>query len=1392
MDDAAAGVVTPAVSTEGRRVPSSRRGPFPPPGALSQLKDLAAPHLASYDEMVGSGLAAAVADLAPREVRVRSGDVLSVWLEDVTVGTPVVSEGDTAETRRFPAECRELRLSYTAPLGGTLCRRLNGGPPARRRGRAGEGPGRGGRPRGRPRVRTAAPGEEAVEFGGYFICNGIERVVRMLQIPKRNYPHAITRSAYTNRGPLYSNKGIMMRCVRGDQSAVSLTLHYLTDGSATVRFALNRQEFFLPVIMVLKALVPTTDREIYERLLAGDTGNTYLSDRVLMLLRDAKRYESALHSQASALAYLGSRFRGILEMPPSLTDAAAGQALLDTFILVHLPADAARDKFALLLLMLRKLYAFVRGDVAEDNPDSLANHELLLSGHLLLMFLKEKLGDYLSGIKEMVEREDDLAARAASGSGRAAAALGRAGGAPPDLADATYLRRVIDRQADVGRKMQFLLATGNLVTKTGLDLMQVSGYTVVADKINFMRFTTHFRAVHRGQFFAEQKTTTVRKLLPENWGFLCPIHTPDGGPCGLLNHISAAAAVLAQPVSEPAYAALVERRAAPASAAAAKAPTDLLPALQAFLVSLGMTPYRATGAVPPHTDMPILLDGRVLGGAPPHTTYAISRALRRAKALSAGVVGGVDRVPEAPQTAGSREDVRALVRAAVRGLVDPDTVRRRGVGDADGGAARRAALAALPAPAVVLPPAMEVAFIPPPWWDAEVDPHLSLGEGAALASELGASRAAGGAAAGGAGADVKLTGLFAGLFLSTAPARLVRPIVQLDTGLVELVSPQEQPYLDVACTPEDVDVVLARSLPAAGEGEDGAAAPRPLLYTHIELSAMAMLSEVASLTPFSDLNQSPRNMYQCQMGKQTMGTPVHGWGHRPDSKLYRLQNPQAPLVQTAAQAEYGLDEYPSGANAVVAVIAYTGYDMEDACIVNKSSYERGFGHASVYKTLIFDLNEGKPAADAGRYVFHNAYLSGENAYRDPTQQAAKLELAGVAPPSGPPPRPRAGDAIAPSLDVDGLPAVGTLVRHEEPIYVVLDTTSGTHTIARHKELEPVYIDQVRVLSTPGGAGKASSGGVQKVAVTLRYNRNPVVGDKFSSRHGQKGVLSYLWPTTDMPFSDAGMVPDVIINPHAFPSRMTIGMLVESMAGKAGACGGAFQDATPFRFDETHRVVDYFGDQLRRAGYNYYGTETMYSGVTGEPLHAEIYLGVVYYQRLRHMVNDKSQVRSTGPINQLTRQPVKGRKKHGGIRFGEMERDSLLAHGASFLLRDRLHTSSDRHIALVCRACGSLLSTFSGPAAATKVAYGADGATPATSRLTFDAEAVARVHRARRAPVCLACGTGDHCVAVPMPYVFRYLANELAAMNIKIKLELGPGMYASIPGPTTAPVVAAHE
>lgn len=549
-------------------------------------------------------------------------------------------------------------------------------------------------------------------------------------------------------------------------------------------------------------------------------------------------------------------------------------------------------------------------------------------------------------------------------------------------------------------------------------------------------------------------------------------------------------------------------------------------------------------------------------------------------------------------------------------------------------------------------------------------------------------------------------GPFPGLYLAAEAARLVRPVHHLGANAPEWIGTFEQMFMSIGC--QDA------------EAEDA---------THREIDPMNILSVVASLTPFSDMNQSPRNMYQCQMGKQTMGTPCHNWINRRDNKMYRIQHAQAPIVQNKAQVHYRIDDHSNGCNAVVAVLSYTGYDMEDAMIIGKGSYDRGFGHASVYKVKTVDLceREANPKERFGVEVPVEGNVSecnGNTTHGKGQQQGAE------------------------NIDSDGLPRVGTRLVKGDAMYCTVDKTTGIGHYGVYKDNEPCVVEDVQLLGP--GMGKSE---FTKISMKLRYNRNPVVGDKFSSRHGQKGVLSFLYPQQDMPFTESGMSPDIIINPHAFPSRMTIGMLVESMAGKAGALHGHFQDSTPFRFDENHRAVDYMGEQLKAAGYNYYGSEPMYSGITGEEMQADIFIGCVYYQRLRHMVSDKSQVRSTGPMNSLTMQPVKGRKRGGGIRFGEMERDSLIAHGTSFLLQDRLCNSSDRHNAWVCSSCGSMLGFQY---------HRKGGAAIPGGKIMHET--------AQNALQCRSCNS-KNIKQTSMPYVVRYLANELAAMNIRMGVEV---------------------
>lgn len=1032
--------------------------------------------------------------------------------------------------------------------------------------------------------------EESEELGGYFIVNGNEKLIRLLMMNKRNYPLAINRPSFTNRGQAYTPYGIIIRSVRPDETSQTNVLHYLNDGNVTFRFSWRKNEYLVPVMMILKALVETNDREVFEGLIgpAGSKGtdNTFLTDRVELLLRTYKVY--GLYSKTKTRAYLGEKFRVVLGVPDTMSNYDVGTEFLRRIVLVHLgnvnvTEEQDADKFKMLLFMIRKLYALVAGDCAVDNPDAVQNQEILLGGFLYGQILKERLEELLA-VNLRMSLRDYL--RKKLSNNFTSQAFGK------DFPAAIFRRTT----ENIGQLLEYFLSTGNLQSPSGLDLQQVSGFTVVAEKLNFLRFISHFRMVHRGSFFAQLKTTTVRKLLPESWGFLCPVHTPDGSPCGLLNHLAHKCKVLTDSVDAS--------------------------AVPQLAVELGVV---ETSSAATDESVPVLLDGKIIGWCTPQESKRIADTLRYWK------VEGSHNVPKE----------------------------------------------------------LEIGYVPP-----------SKG------------------------------GSYPGIFMSSSPARMVRPVKYLPLEKEDFVGPYEQPYMSIACVDSEI---------ASGES------------THVEFDPTNILSILANMTPFSDFNQSPRNMYQCQMGKQTMGTPGAAIRHRTDNKMYRLQTGQTPIVRAPLHNAYGFDNFPNGTNAVVAVISYTGYDMDDAMILNKSAHERGFGHGTIYKTKKISLKDDSR-----------------------TRSSANIEkMFGFAPDSS------VRSWHRDMLDVDGLPHIGQEIKAGDVICAwhtvsadgrgVLENKDGVTHFEKYKEDEIAYVEEVRVIGSESGNEPA-----QTLSIKFRIPRSPVIGDKFSSRHGQKGVASQKWPSIDMPFSESGIQPDVIINPHAFPSRMTIGMFVESLAGKAGALHGLAQDSTPFKFDEENTAGDYFGHQLMKAGYNFHGNEPMYSGITGEEFAADIYIGVVYYQRLRHMVNDKYQVRTTGPVVPLTGQPIKGRKKGGGIRVGEMERDALLAHGTAFLLQDRLLNCSDYTKTWVCRRCGSFLSVQP-----TVTPYASKRKTVDTVRCRncarrLDDEVATEVDGEiwEDGQGCQWVG-GEDVTVIAVPGALKYLDVELAAMGVKLKYHIDP-------------------
>ena len=478
--------------------------------------------------------------------------------------------------------------------------------------------------------------------------------------------------------------------------------------------------------------------------------------------------------------------------------------------------------------------------------------------------------------------------------------------------------------------------------------------------------------------------------------------------------------------------------------------------------------------------------------------------------------------------------------------------------------------------------------------------------------------------------------------------------------------------------------------------------------THLEIEPFTMLGAVAGLIPYPHHNQSPRNTYQCAMGKQAIGFIANNQFLRIDTMLYLMIYPQKPLVKTRTIELIKYDELPAGQNATVAVMSYSGYDIEDALVLNKASVDRGFGRCQVLRKYPVSLK---------------LYASGSRDIVEPpiVDTSTKVNIKEHA-----------------LLDSDGVASVGEKVSAGE-LYVnkfvpenanssgFSDNGNGHNdrTVPqpqRYKLPDPSYINKVMISEVESGN--------QLIKVQTRQTRVPEVGDKFSSRHGQKGVVGIIAEQADMPFTDQGITPDIIMNPHGFPSRMTVGKMLELVSGKAGILSGNFEYGTAFGGSE----LSHMSQVLMQHGFSYDGKDYLTSGITGEPLPAYVFTGPIYYQKLKHMVQDKMHSRARGPRAILTRQPMEGRSRDGGLRLGEMERDCLIAYGASQLMRERLMLSSDVHNVEICEGCGF-------------TAFG------------------------RQCKRCITAGEAEKSkvVTLQLPYSFLLLSRELNAMSISTRL-----------------------
>ncbi|RXG54706.1 DNA-directed RNA polymerase III subunit RPC2, partial [Armadillidium vulgare] len=410
------------------------------------------------------------------------------------------------------------------------------------------------------------------------------------------------------------------------------------------------------------------------------------------------------------------------------------------------------------------------------------------------------------------------------------------------------------------------------------------------------------------------------------------------------------------------------------------------------------------------------------------------------------------------------------------------------------------------------------------------------------------------------------------------------------------------------------------------------------ITTHLEIEPFTILGVCAGLIPYPHHNQSPRNTYQCAMGKQAMGTIGYNQRNRIDTLLYNLVYPHRPLVKTRTIELINFEELPAGHNAMIAVMSYSGYDIEDAVILNKASLDRGYGRCIVYRNARTTVK--RHANQTSDKVEGPIMEKMKDGTIRPLYKHRVIENDGIAA-VGAPAEPRQ------TLINKHMPTVTNFSPEENKERAPVEYKD---TPISHKGPGTMYVEKVMLCS--------DSDEFNMIKILLRQTRRPELGDKFSSRHGQKGVTGLIVNQEDLPYSDMGLTPDMIMNPHGFPSRMTVGKLLELIGSKAAALEGKFNYGTAFGGTSIKDILE----DLVKHGFNYEGKDILYSGLTGEPLISYIFFGPVYYQKLKHMVVDKIHARSRGPMAVLTRQPTEGRARDGGLRLGEMERDCLIGHG----------------------------------------------------------------------------------------------------------------------------------
>ncbi len=800
--------------------------------------------------------------------------------------------------------------------------------------------------------------------------------------------------------------------------------------------------------------------------------------------------------------------------------------------------------------------------------------------------------------------------------------------------------------------LKYGLATGNWGMKS---TRMRQGVAQVLNRMTDMATLSHLRRVNT-PIEKTGKLVLPRKLHSTQWGVICPSETPEGASIGLVKNLAITSTVTVA------------------------APSDLL--RSELVQSLGVIPHIIYPAYSPPSSGSVgagAVAGAGVGAGPgPSTTvcpnFDYSLLSNSTRIFVNGDLMGVHREP-----ARLHKELRRMKRC---GAIHPHTsiawyvMRGEMCISTEGGRCVR--------PLYVI--------------DVDRGYRLRLDRRVADAFRMEEE----------CGSVSSYRNAWSDLVLGTNFAQQLGE--DADNSVVEYLDIEEVNCAMIAMHYEDVVGGMERL-----KREQATTGVMSIPYSHLEMDPSVQLGAMAGCIPFPDHNQSPRNTYQAAMGKQAVGLYATNFRHRYDTMAFVLNYPQQPLVSTRIAGLINPHHALSGINAVVAIMTYTGFNQEDAVILNQSAVERGMFGATFYRTFREQNNKNHSSGEEEFFCRPDAYVGGSDRGRKgglKLNNYSKLGDDGFVPENT---YVQSGDVLVGKC----MPQkVGTTVHHKDTSLVLKNNERGF--VDRNASHNRYFIN-------------VNGDGYSFCKVRVRTERTPTIGDKFSSRHGQKGTMGMILPQHEMPFTADGLVPDIIINPNAIPSRMTNGQLMECIMGKA-CCGvGAFGDATPF----TSVTEGDIAKQLVSCGMEEHGDEVMYNSRTGEQITTSVFIGPTYYQRLKHMVDDKLHSRSNnGPVVMLTRQPAEGRARDGGLRLGEMEIECNWAHGIMHFLKERFMECSDNYRVFVCKKCGMMATA---------------------------------VNPERNIYSCKPCQNTTHFAEIRIPYACKLLFQEVQAMGIGTKL-----------------------